>query len=238
MSTRTHAQPAEYAQSVDVPIASNRQMPTGVTIRRLGEVDYLPTWDAMKRFTAGRNNGDADELWLLQHPPVYTLGQAARAAHLPRVATRIPVVKTDRGGQITYHGPGQIVVYTMVDLRRLRIGVRQLVSRLENSVIELVRQYGVNARPREQAPGVYVGNAKIAALGLRIRNGCSYHGLSMNVDMDLAPFDDIDPCGYPGLQVSQLRDLGVGDDIDTLGEKLLVSLRKNLWHNDSEAKNR
>jgi len=232
MRTRTHARPAEYAQSVDVSIASNRQMPTGVTIRRLGEVDYLPTWEAMKRFTAARNDGDADELWLLQHPPVYTLGQAARAAHLPRAATRIPVVKTDRGGQITYHGPGQIVVYTMLDLRRLRIGVRQLVSRLENSVIELVGQYGISARARAQVPGVYVGDAKIAALGLRIRNGCSYHGLSMNVDMDLAPFDDIDPCGYPGLRVSQLRDLGVGDSIDALGEKLLVSLRSNLWNSD------
>ena len=203
-------------------------------MRRLGKVDYLPTWVAMKQFTAARNDGDADELWLLQHPPVYTLGQAARAAHLPRTVTHIPVVKSDRGGQITYHGPGQIVVYTMVDLRRLRTSVRQLVRRMENSVIELVGQYGINASARDEAPGVYVDDAKIAALGLRIRNGCSYHGLSVNVDMDLAPFADIDPCGYPGLRVSQLRDLGVGDNIDTLGEKLLVSLRNNLWNSDPD----
>jgi len=209
-----------------------------MTIRRLGKVDYLPTWEAMKRFTTARNEVDADELWLLQHPPVYTLGLAARAAHLPRSATRIPVVKTDRGGQITYHGPGQIVVYTLLDLRRLRIGVRQLVRRLEQSVIELVGQYGISASGREQAPGVYVGDAKIAALGLRIRNGCSYHGLSLNVDMDLAPFADIDPCGYPGLRVSQLRDLGVEDDIDTLGEKLLATLQSNLWNSHPEMETR
>jgi lipoyl(octanoyl) transferase len=213
-------------------------MPPRMTIRRLGKVDYLPTWEAMKRFTTARNEVDADELWLLQHPPVYTLGLAARAAHLPRSATRIPVVKTDRGGQITYHGPGQIVVYTLLDLRRLRIGVRQLVRRLEQSVIELVGQYGISASGREQAPGVYVGDAKIAALGLRIRNGCSYHGLSLNVDMDLAPFADIDPCGYPGLRVSQLRDLGVEDDIDTLGEKLLATLQSNLWNSHPEMETR
>jgi lipoyl(octanoyl) transferase len=213
-------------------------MPPRMTIRRLGKVDYLPTWEAMKRFTAARNDGGADELWLLQHPPVYTLGLAARATHLPRSTTRIPVVKTDRGGQITYHGPGQIVVYTLVDLRRLRIGVRQLVRRLERSVIELVGQYGISASGREQAPGVYVGDAKIAALGLRIRNGCSYHGLSLNVDMDLAPFADIDPCGYPGLRVSQLRDLGIEDDIDTLGEKLLVTLQANLWNSHPDVETR
>ena len=238
MSTGTHEHSVKHTHPVDATAASNGQMPPRVKVCRLGEVDYLPTWEAMKQLTAARTDSDADELWLLQHPPVYTLGLAARAAHLPRSATRIPVVKTDRGGQITFHGPGQIVVYTLVDLRRLGIGVRQLVRRLENSVIELVGQYGISASRREKAPGVYVGDAKIAALGLRICNGCSYHGLSLNVDMDLAPFAEIDPCGYPGLRVSQLRDLGVRDDIDTLGEKLLVSLRKNLWNSDPDVETR
>jgi len=199
-------------------------------IRRLGLVDYEPTWQQMKSLTLTRTPDEDDQLWLLQHPPVYTLGLAARAAHLPRTATRIPVVKSDRGGQITYHGPGQIVVYTLVDLRRLGIGVRQLVRRLEQSVVELLKQYGIAASGREQAPGVYVGETKIASLGLRIRNGCSYHGLSLNVDMDLAPFADIDPCGFPGLRVGQLRDLGIDDDLDAIGEKLLASLQANLWN--------
>ena len=198
-------------------------------IRRLGRVDFESTWQQMKQVTVTRTADEPDQLWLLQHPPVYTLGLAARAAHLPRSVTRIPVVKTDRGGQITYHGPGQIIVYTLVDLRRLGIGVRQLVRRLEQSVIDLLKRYDIAASGREHAPGVYVGDAKIAALGLRIRNGCSYHGLSLNVDMDLAPFADIDPCGYPGLRVSQLRDLGIGDDMDNIGEKLLATLQANLW---------
>ena len=184
-------------------------------IRRLGLVDYEPTWQQMKSLTLTRTPDEDDQLWLLQHPPVYTLGLAARAAHLPRTATRIP---------------GQIVVYTLVDLRRLGIGVRQLVRRLEQSVVELLKQYGIAASGREQAPGVYVGETKIASLGLRIRNGCSYHGLSLNVDMDLAPFADIDPCGFPGLRVGQLRDLGIDDDLDAIGEKLLASLQANLWN--------
>ena len=190
---------------------------------------YEKTWQDMQAFTDQRNDESDDELWLLQHPPVYTLGLAARDAHLPRTNRNIPVIKTDRGGQITYHGPGQIVVYTLCDLRRMGIGVRQMVRRLEEAVIDLLAQYDVAARGRVEAPGVYVGEAKVAALGLRIRNGCSYHGLSLNVDMDLAPFTDIDPCGYPGLRVSQLRDLGVGEDIDALGERLLDSLQSKLW---------
>jgi lipoyl(octanoyl) transferase len=202
-----------------------------VQVRRLGHVDYTATWEEMKRFTAERTTGDADQIWLLQHPPVYTLGLAARKAHLPRSDTRIQIIKTDRGGQITYHGPGQIVAYTLIDLRRLGIGVRQLVRRLEQSVIDLLAQYGVKADGREKAPGVYVGDDKVAALGLRIRNGCSYHGLSLNVEMDLAPFADIDPCGFPGLRVTQLRDLGIRDDMNVLSEKLLASLQSNLWPN-------
>jgi lipoyl(octanoyl) transferase len=200
----------------------------GLTVRRLGTVAYEPTWQSMKDWTMARRPESPDQVWLLQHPPVYTLGLAARQAHLPKSETGIAVVKSDRGGQITYHGPGQLVMYTLLDLRRLRIGVRHLVRRLEQSVIELLMPYGIDAHRREGAPGVYVGDAKIAALGLRIRNGCSYHGLSLNVDMDLAPFANIDPCGYPGLRVTQLRDLGVSDNIETLSEKLLDSLESRL----------
>lgn len=205
-------------------------------VQRLGLVDYLTTWSEMKSVTASRHPGDPDQLWLLQHPPVYTLGLAAREAHLPRSGTSIPVIKTDRGGQITYHGPGQIVVYTLVDLRRLGIGVRELVRRLEQAVIDVLAGYDIAASGRVQAPGVYVGDAKVAALGLRIRNGCSYHGLSLNVDMDLAPFTDIDPCGYPGLSVTQLRDLGVRDDFNTIGDRLLAALHSNLWPETSGRK--
>lgn len=202
---------------------------TKLVVRRLGEADYVSTWQAMQDFTLARTPATADQLWLLQHPPVYTLGLAARGEHLPRTANAIPVIKTDRGGQITYHGPGQIVVYTLIDLRRLGIGVRALVRRLEHCVIDLLEQYGIDAHGREHAPGVYVGESKVAALGLRIRNGCSYHGLSLNVDMDLDPFAAIDPCGHPGLRVTQLRELGIGEDIDTIGDRLLAAMQSNLW---------
>ncbi len=201
---------------------------SAVQVRRLGRVDYEPTWRAMQRFTEARDAHTPDELWLLEHPPVYTLGLAARSEHLPRRDTGIAIVKTDRGGQVTYHGPGQIVLYVLLDLRRRGLGVRPLVRRLERSVIDLLGQYGIRGEARESAPGVYVGGAKIAALGLRIRNGRSYHGLAFNVDMDLAPFRDIDPCGYAGLQVTQARELGIGDDIETLGGKLLAALQSNL----------
>lgn len=224
--------PGPMAKSIELNTMARNPgaaTPPAVLVRRLGEVDYAATWEEMKRFTATRSADDADQIWLLQHPPVYTLGVAGRRAHLLRSDTRIPVIKTDRGGQITYHGPGQIVAYALVDLRRLGCGVRQLVGLLEQSVIDLLAEYDIKADRRQQAPGVYVGEAKIAALGLRIRNGCSYHGLALNVDMDLAPFTDIDPCGYPGLRVTQLRDLGIDDDIDTLGRKLTALLQSNLW---------
>jgi lipoyl(octanoyl) transferase len=200
-----------------------------VLVRTLGLVDYEKTWDAMRHFTATRTPDTADELWLLQHPPVYTLGLAGRSEHLPQRDNGIPVVKTDRGGQVTYHGPGQIVIYTLLDLQRMGIGVKALVRRLEHAVIDLLAEYGVVAAGRENAPGVYVGEAKIAALGLRIRRGCSYHGLAFNVDMDLAPFADIDPCGCAGLQITQARNLGIGDSIETLGGKLLAALQSNLF---------
>jgi lipoyl(octanoyl) transferase len=197
-------------------------------LRRLGRVDYEPTWRAMQAFTAERAAGAADEFWLLEHPPVYTLGVAGRTEHLPRVANGIPVVRTDRGGQITYHGPGQVVLYTLLDLRRRGLAVRPLVRLLELSVIDLLAGYGIAAVARVEAPGVYVDGAKIAALGLRIRNGCCYHGLAFNVDMDLAPFRAIDPCGYSGLAVTQARALGITDAPESLGENLVRSVLKRL----------
>ncbi len=177
-------------------------------VRSLGCVEYEPTWRAMQDFTARRDADTPDELWLLEHPPVYTLGQAGRREHL-LAATDIPLVPIDRGGQITYHGPGQVVVYVLVDLRRRGYGVRELVARMEQAVIELLAAHAVAAQRLAGAPGVYVEGAKIAALGLRVKRGCTYHGLALNVDMDLAPFAAINPCGYAGMRVTQCRDLGV-----------------------------
>ncbi|MFN3715331.1 MAG: lipoyl(octanoyl) transferase LipB [Thiobacillus sp.] len=182
--------------------------PRALRVRRLGRVDYVPTWRAMQDFTAQRAADTADELWLLEHPPVYTQGQAGRPEHLI-AATDIPVVAIDRGGQITYHGPGQLVAYLLVDLRRRGYGVRELVGRMEQAVIDLLHGQGVQAERQAGAPGVYVAGAKIASLGLRVRHGCTYHGLALNVDMDLGPFAAINPCGYAGLAVTQCRDLGV-----------------------------
>lgn len=211
------------------PTITSTARPTlNVGIKRLGCTDYAPTWQAMRDFTLQRGAAAPDELWLTQHPAVYTLGVAARAQHLPRFDNGIPVVKTDRGGQITYHGPGQVVIYLLLDMQRRKIGVRPLVRLMENAVIDLLAEYGVTANGRAEAPGVYVGNAKIAALGLRIRNGRCYHGLALNADMDLGPFAAIDPCGYPGLAVTQTRDLGIADAPDLLGEKLIPYLLQRL----------
>lgn len=179
-----------------------------MVVRRLGRVEYEPTWRAMQDFTACRDAATPDELWLLEHPPVYTQGQAGKPEHLI-APTAIPVVPIDRGGQITYHGPGQLVAYVLVDLKRRGYGIRELVTRMEQAVIELLAQRGVVAERRPGAPGVYVAGAKIAALGLRVKHGCTYHGLALNVDMDLGPFATINPCGYPGMAVTQCRDLGV-----------------------------
>jgi lipoyl(octanoyl) transferase len=190
--------------------------------------DFEMTWQRMRDFTLARTLETPDELWQVEHAPVYTLGVAAGPEHLPRTDNGIPVVKTDRGGQITYHGPGQVVVYTLLDLRRRRIGVRLLVRKLERAVIELLATYGIDANGREDAPGVYVAGAKIAALGLRIRNGCCYHGLSLNVAMDLSPFAAINPCGYPGLEVTQLRDLGVAEPAASVAGKLLDRLAAGI----------
>jgi lipoyl(octanoyl) transferase len=181
----------------------------------------------MQDFTNTRDKESADELWFLQHPPVYTLGKNAKPEHILN-ARRIPVVNTDRGGQVTYHGPGQIVVYTLLDLNRLRTGVRELVTVIEHSIIDLLDGYGVSSNARRDAPGVYVNNAKIAALGLRVRKGCSFHGMALNVDMDLEPFSGINPCGYEGLEVTQLTDLVQGIAIETVVNDLQQRLVKKF----------
>lgn len=192
---------------------------SSIVLRHLDLEPYEPTFRAQKAFTDSRNADTPDELWVLQHPAVFTQGQAGKPEHLLH-STTIPVVQIDRGGQITYHGPGQIVAYLLLDMRRNKIGVRDLVRRMENAVIGLCAEYGIEAYGRDDAPGVYVAGSKLAALGLRIRNGCSYHGLALNVDMDLSPYQLINPCGYQGLQVTQLRDLGVLDPLPSLSMAL------------------
>lgn len=175
-------------------------------IRELGLVEYQPTLEAMRRFTAERGADTPDEIWLLQHPAVFTQGQAGKAEHV-LAAGDIPVVSVERGGQVTYHGPGQLVAYLLIDIRRLKMGVRELVTAMELSLVGMLADYGICAAPRADAPGVYVDGAKIASLGLRIRRGCSFHGLALNVDMDLEPFSRINPCGYAGLAMTQMRAL-------------------------------
>ncbi len=181
----------------------------------------------MRAFTDARDADTADELWLCEHPPTYTLGQAARPGHV-HAPGDIPLVQADRGGQVTYHGPGQVVIYTLVDLRRRRLGVRTTVEALERAVVRLLARDGVLARGRPEAPGVYVGEAKIAALGLRVRRGCTYHGLAFNAAMDLEPFGRIDPCGYPGLQVVDARSLGIERSVSALADDLLVEVARSL----------
>jgi len=207
---------------------SNLDPQSSILIKHCGVVEYEPTWRAMQDFTARRTAVTADQIWLLQHPPVYTLGVAARAEHLPRSDNGIRVLRTDRGGQVTYHGPGQIVAYLMLDLRRRGLSVRPLVRLMEQAVIGLLADFGVDAAGRADAPGVYVGNAKIAALGLRIKHGCCYHGVALNAAMDLGPFRAIDPCGYPGLEVTQMLDLGIADPLEALSEKLGARLEHGL----------
>lgn len=197
-------------------------------IRRLGTTDFAATWDAMRAFTDARTPVTPDELWLTSHPSVYTLGVAGRDEHLPRRDVGIPVVRTDRGGQVTWHGPGQVIVYVLLDLKRAGLTVRPLVRRLEQSVVEVLARYDVAAAGDEARPGVYVGGAKIAALGLKVRRGCTYHGLAFNVEPDLAAFAAIDPCGYPGLEVTTARNLGITAPLETLAEALLVSLAGQL----------
>jgi len=192
-------------------------------IRHLGLAGYEETWRAMQAFTERRGPDTSDELWVLEHPPVYTVGVAGRPEHFPQSNSAIPVVRVDRGGQITYHGPGQAVVYTLIDLARRSIKVRQMVSLIEQAVIDLLATHGVEGVAKPGAPGIYVpsiAGAKIAALGLRIKKGCCFHGVSLNVDTDLAPFLDIDPCGYPGLAVTRCADLGISGNTAELGDAL------------------
>ena len=209
------------------PPSSGRGSGGRLIIRRLGETDFSATWRAMQRFTAERTAATSDELWLTSHPPVFTQGQGGKPEHLLR-DIGIPVVKIDRGGQITYHGPGQAVVYLLVDLAQRGLKVRELVNRIEQAVIDLLADHGIRGERVEGAPGVYVGGAKVAALGLRVKGGCCYHGVSLNVDMELTPFSAINPCGYPGLKVTQLRNLGVADDWEAAGDKLLAQLTRQI----------
>ena len=195
----------------------------GLRVRDMGRVDYAPTWHAMQAFTAGRGADAADELWLVEHPPVFTLGLAGLSEHLIG-QTDIPVVKIDRGGQITYHGPGQAVVYLLIDLARRGLKVRELVNLMEEALIRMLAANNLPGERREGAPGVYVKDAKIAALGLKISRGCSYHGLALNVDMDLTPFSSINPCGYAGLRTTQLRDEGAALSLAQAHQQLVAHL--------------
>lgn len=198
-----------------------------MNVRHLGLAQYEPTWQAMREFTDSRQHDCDDELWVCEHPPVYTLGQAGKREHILNAAN-IPIIQSDRGGQVTYHGPGQLVVYTLVNLKRAGFGIREMVTRLENSVIDLLAEQGVAAYGRRDAPGVYVDEAKIAALGLRVRRGNTYHGISLNIDPDLAPFSGINPCGYEGLRVTSLEKLGVQVDKDQLVASFVRSIETQL----------
>jgi lipoyl(octanoyl) transferase len=196
-------------------------------IRWLGRVEYEPTWRAMQRFTDERDASTPDEVWFLEHPPVFTLGMNANPAHLLAPGD-IPVVQIDRGGQVTYHGPGQLVVYPLFDLRRNGFGVRDLVTALERAVIEYAAELGVTAECRRNAPGVYVEGKKLASVGIRIRRGASYHGIALNVNMDLEPFQRINPCGYQGLEMTQLANLGGPTEIQAAFEGFRVHVLRNL----------
>ena len=203
-------------------------------IRHLGLAAYEPTWRAMQRFTDERTEETVDEIWMVEHPPVFTLGLNASREHLLRPGD-IDVVQIDRGGQVTYHGPGQLVIYPLLNLRRLKLGVRDLVVALENAVIDYAAERGVTAAGSRQAPGVYVDGAKLASIGLRIRRGASYHGMSLNVSMDLAPFERINVCGYQGLRVTRLNDLGVADAVASVARDLTPHLLRRLSSGRTES---
>jgi len=198
-----------------------------VNTRYLGLAEYCATLEAMREFTDSRDDKTVDELWVCEHPPVYTLGQAGRKEHILDAAD-IPVVQSDRGGQVTYHGPGQVVVYTLFNLKRAGFGIREMVMRLENSVIALLDKYGIQACSRRDAPGVYVDGAKIAALGLRVRRGCTYHGIALNIDPDLAPFLGINPCGYQNMQVTSMDKLGLTLDKDQIAATFVQLIHTQL----------
>ena len=211
-------------------------MPDLLLVRHLGVVDYLPAWQAMQDFTNNRDAGTPDELWLLQHPPVFTQGQAGKAEHLLAPGD-IPVIQADRGGQVTYHGPGQLVAYLLVDLRRRKLGVRDLVTALEQALVRVLAQLDIDASPRADAPGVYVNDergepaAKIAQLGLRVRRGCSFHGLSLNIDMDMEPFSRINPCGYADMAVTSIAlQTGATPDFEAVADRVSQQLSADLGY--------
>ena len=196
-------------------------------VRRLGRQPYVPVWQAMRAFTDARDEATCDELWVLQHDPVFTLGQAGRMEHVLAPGA-IPVIAVERGGQVTYHGPGQIVAYPLLDLRRLGIGIRELVTRIEQAMLDTLAEWNIVAERRDGAPGVYVTDAKIGALGLRVRRGCTFHGLAFNVAMDLQPFTRINPCGYAGLAVTQVSDLGGPGRIEAVEDVLIAQLARRF----------
>jgi lipoyl(octanoyl) transferase len=204
-------------------------LPTKLSVHYLGLADYGEVWHNMQRYTAQRDEHSEDQIWFVQHPPVYTLGLNKKGVRMP-TRDDIPVIAIDRGGKITYHGPGQLVMYVLIDLKRLGCNVRQLVSALENSVIHLLDTHGIQAQARTDAPGVYVEGKKIASVGLRLKHERCYHGLSLNVDMDLAPFSAIDPCGYQGLQVTQMKDLGLSLSEQDIAAKLLEIFKQQLGY--------
>ncbi len=201
--------------------------PLPLIVRQLEQQAYVPVWQAMQAFTLNREANTPDEIWLLEHPPVYTLGRNGKAEHLlnPR---NIPVLHIDRGGQVTYHGPGQLIAYVLIDLKRRSMGVRELVTGIEHCIIKTLRQFHLDAYAKQQAPGVYIEEAKIAALGLRIKKGCSFHGLSLNIDMDLSPFKNINPCGYPDLKIIQLADFNQQVSLQDAGSELIHQLCRFL----------
>lgn len=196
-------------------------------VRHLGQQPYESVWHDMQRFTEQRDKDTCDEIWVVQHPPVYTLGKSGKTEHLLDTAD-IHVVQVDRGGQVTYHGPGQLVIYVLLDINRLKLGVRELVTGLETGVINLLSDYGIKAKSKREAPGVYVEGRKIAALGLRVRRGYCFHGLAFNVDMDLEPFSRINPCGYEGLEVTQLSDFIDDVDFDIITQQLVAQIKNQL----------
>ncbi|WP_299492989.1 lipoyl(octanoyl) transferase LipB [uncultured Shewanella sp.] len=198
-------------------------------IRHLGQQDYQSVWHAMQDYTDNRDASSPDELWIVEHPPVFTQGQAGKSEHILNPGD-IPVIKVDRGGQVTYHGPGQLVVYPLLNIKRLKIGVRELVTKIEQSIVDMLAQYQVHAYAKADAPGVYVDERKIASLGLRIRKGCSFHGLALNVDMDMSPFQRINPCGYAGMEMIQCKPLGGPQNVIEAGNQLINTLSQQLGY--------
>jgi lipoyl(octanoyl) transferase len=197
-----------------------------ITIKQLGVQDYETIFNCMRKFTATRNKDTPDEIWILQHPPVFTQGKGGKAEHILQ-ETNISIVQSDRGGQVTYHGPGQLIIYFLIDLKRRSMHLRDMIDTIEQSIIKLLASYNITGHLIEKQPGVYVDNKKIASLGLHIKKGCCYHGLSLNVDMDLTPFSYINPCGYKNLEMTQMKNLGCEDSIDIVAEKLLNTITKD-----------